>query len=94
MPGAQPSPPEPEMMSLGETKVNEAKKGLEDKMKEVKSFKGNKKKETKKAKTDKIINAVQENEDQKVTFSFFWVSGSYFVSATFVTLGFKHSIVW
>jgi len=65
MPGAQPSPPEPEMMSLGKTMVNEAKKGLEDKMKEVKSFKGNKKKETKKAKTDKIINAVQENEDQK-----------------------------
>jgi len=64
MPGAQPSPPEPELMSLGKT-MSEAKKGLEDKMKEVKSFKGNKKKETKKAKTDKIINAVQENEDQK-----------------------------
>jgi len=64
MPGAQPSPSEPEMMSLGKT-MSEAQKGLEDKMKEVKSFKGNKKKETKKAKTDKFINAVQENEDQK-----------------------------
>jgi len=65
MPGAQPSPPEPEAMSLGKA-MSEAKKGLEDKMKEVKTFKGNKKsKETKKAKTDKIINAVQENEDQK-----------------------------
>jgi len=64
MPGAQPSPSEPEMMSLGKS-MSEAQKGLEDKMKEVKSFKGNKKKEAKKAKTDKIINAVQEKDDQK-----------------------------
>jgi len=63
MPGAQPTPPEPEAMSLGKA-MNEAKKGLEDKMKEVKTFKGNKK--SKKTKTEKkIINAVQENEDQK-----------------------------
>jgi hypothetical protein len=61
MPGAQPSPPEPEAMSLGE-----AKKGLENKMKEVKSFAGNKPaKEAKKKKTGKKANAVQESEDQK-----------------------------
>lgn len=65
MPGAQPSPPEPEAMSLGKA-MNEAKKGLEDKMKEVKTFKGNKnKKEAKKAKTDKTINAVQEEESKE-----------------------------
>lgn len=65
MPGAQPTPPEPEAMSLGVSKaMSEAKKGLEDKMKEVKTFKGNKK--SKKTKTQKkIINAVQENEDRK-----------------------------
>merc|ERR1719476_1112083 len=65
MPGAQPTPPEPEAMSLGKA-MNEAKKGLEDKMKEVKTFKGNKnKKEAKKAKTDKTINAVQEEESKE-----------------------------
>lgn len=64
MPGAQPSPAEPEAMSLSE--LSEAKKGLEDQMKKVKTFKGNKKtKEAKKQKTDKTINAVLENEDQK-----------------------------
>lgn len=65
MPGAQPSPPEPEAMSLGKA-LSDAQTGLMDKMKEVKTFKGNKKsKEAKKQKTDKTINAVQENEDQK-----------------------------
>lgn len=66
MPGAQPSPPElPEAMSLGKA-MNEAKKGLEDKMKEVKTFKGNRnKKEAKKAKTDKTIDAVHDEESKE-----------------------------
>eukprot|EP00492_Amphilonche_elongata_P002545 TRINITY_DN27_c0_g1_i12.p1 TRINITY_DN27_c0_g1~~TRINITY_DN27_c0_g1_i12.p1 ORF type:complete len:125 (+),score=44.75 TRINITY_DN27_c0_g1_i12:270-644(+) len=54
MPGAQPSPPEPEAMSLGKA-MSEAKKGLEDKMKEVKTFKGNKK--SKEAKKKKVPTA-------------------------------------